>query len=107
MSEHLTRDAFAEQLNTRFDIYFSPVKPSETQLVEVSELRKYARQEIFSLIFLAPPDVPLEQRIYDVRHAALGALELFLVPIERDESGIKYEALFNRRIAGTEKAPVA
>jgi hypothetical protein len=99
MSEHLTRDDFAAQLNTKFDIYLTPEKAAAAELVEVSEIRRYPRQEIFSLIFLFPLDLPLEQRIYSLKHAALGDLELFLVPIEAIGGGIRYEALFNRRAA--------
>ncbi|HEX9961142.1 MAG TPA: hypothetical protein VGB00_09435 [Pyrinomonadaceae bacterium] len=99
MSEHLTRDDFAAQLNTKFEIYLTPETAFEAELAEVSELRTYPRQEVFSLIFLFPPDLPVQQRIYGMKHAALGDLELFLVPIEAIADGIRYEALFNRRTA--------
>ena len=36
----------------------------------------------------------LPQRIYRLEHAELGGLDLFLVPIGRDASGITYEAVF-------------
>lgn len=100
MSQDLTRDAFAEQRNTKFKIYFTPDKAAEAELVEVSQLRTYPRQEIFALVFLFPPDLPAEQRIYRMEHDALGALEIFLVPFEKTADGaVKYEAVFNRLIA--------
>jgi hypothetical protein len=100
MSQDLTRDAFAEQLNTKFKIYFTPEKAAEVELTEVSQLRTYPRQEIFALVFLFPPDLPVEQRIYRMEHDALGALEIFLVPIEKTADGaVRYEAVFNRLIA--------
>jgi hypothetical protein len=36
----------------------------------------------------------LPQRIYRLEHDELGALDLFLVPIGRDDSGVRYEAVF-------------
>ena len=48
----------------------------------------------FSLTFLAPGEV-LPQRIYVFDHDDLGLLELFVVPIGRDERGVTYEAIFN------------
>jgi len=96
MLENLTRDAFAEQLNTKFNVYFTPEKTSAAELIDVSELKKHSRQEVFSLLFLAPLDLPIEQRIYRMQHDVLGDLELFLAPVERTADGIKYESVFNR-----------
>jgi hypothetical protein len=52
------------------------------------------RQEPFSLIFTGEPS--LEQRIYSLEHAALGRLELFLVPLAPTGDGrARYEAVFS------------
>jgi hypothetical protein len=48
----------------------------------------------FSLVFLGPPTPILPQQIYRLTHEALGAFELFLVPIGRAQAGIRYEAVF-------------
>jgi hypothetical protein len=48
----------------------------------------------FSLEFLGPAEPVLAQATYGFEHAALGAFELFIVPIGRDESGVRYEAVF-------------
>ena len=96
MSENLTRDAFAEQLNTKFYIHFTPEAATEAELVEVTELKKIYVQESFSVFFLAPLEPQFEQRIYQIEHSQLGAFELFLVAVNRKENGIKYEAVFNR-----------
>ena len=37
----------------------------------------------------------LPQAIYRLEHAALGAMDVFLVPIGRVADGIRYEAIFN------------
>jgi hypothetical protein len=36
----------------------------------------------------------LPQRIYQLHHQRLGALDIFLVPIKRDANGTTYEAVF-------------
>jgi hypothetical protein len=48
----------------------------------------------FSLTFRGPPDPVLQQGIYQLEHAELGALEIFIVPIGKDADGTSYEAIF-------------
>jgi hypothetical protein len=48
----------------------------------------------FSIVFLGPREPVLPQRIYRLEHEALGTLDLFLVPIGRDDAGVRYEAVF-------------
>ena len=48
----------------------------------------------FSVVFLGPRDPVLPQRIYRLEHDELGTLDLFLVPIGRDDAGVRYEAVF-------------
>ena len=55
--------------------------------------------ECFSLSFIAARGQKIEQKIYTVRHAALGKFSLFLVPIGRRTRTTPeyYEAVINRR----------
>jgi hypothetical protein len=48
----------------------------------------------FSLEFLGPPGPLLPQRIYCLEHPRLGRLEIFLVPLGREDRGVRYEAVF-------------
>ncbi len=71
-------------------------------VLHLREVRALGRQphapraEPFSLVFVGPPEPRLEQRIYELEHDALGAFELFLVPIGFDPAGgLRYEAVFN------------
>jgi hypothetical protein len=48
----------------------------------------------FSVTFVGPSEPVLSQRIYVIGHEALGALELFLVPIGPYGQGMRYEAVF-------------
>ena len=52
------------------------------------------RRVPFSLLFHGPPTPILPQRIYPVDHGAIGAFELFLVPLGPDRVGMRYEAVF-------------
>jgi hypothetical protein len=48
----------------------------------------------FSIIFRGPAEPTLPQGVHRVRHDAIGSFELFLVPIEPDADGPRYEAVF-------------
>ena len=49
----------------------------------------------FSLYFLGPASIYLEQRIYRIEHPAFpDGLEIFLVPVAKDARGYVYEAVF-------------
>jgi hypothetical protein len=52
------------------------------------------RRTPFNLLFRGPADPVLGQRIYHVQVARIGALDLFLVPVGRDDDGTRYEAIF-------------
>lgn len=48
----------------------------------------------FSLEFRGPLDPQLGQATYQLVHAELGSLAVFLVPIARDAEGMRYQAIF-------------
>jgi len=52
------------------------------------------RRQPFSIVFRGPRQILLPQRIYRMEHGAIGAFELFLVPIGPDQEGMLYEAIF-------------
>jgi hypothetical protein len=54
----------------------------------------HAPRPAFSLLFHGPADPLLAQATYRFEHARLGAMEIFIVPLGRDEHGSVYEALF-------------
>ncbi|MGN7774121.1 DUF6916 family protein [Phyllobacterium sp. 22552] len=49
----------------------------------------------FSLLFRSESKIVLPQQIYRLKNAALGVLDIFLVPVARDRDGIIYQAIFN------------
>ena len=55
----------------------------------------HSRRHPFSLVFHGPHAPTLSQRIHRLESARLGVLEIFLVPIEPDATGQRYEAVFS------------
>jgi hypothetical protein len=92
----VTRDSFARHVDTAFRL--RDAGGDELTLIQVSELRASPRQETFSLLFRGAADRALPQATWKVGHAALGELDIFLVPVGHDERGRYYEAVFNRLV---------
>ncbi|HNT25527.1 MAG TPA: hypothetical protein PKM21_14230 [Anaerolineales bacterium] len=99
LPESLTSADFQPYLNQFFHISLEGQEtPYALVLVEIKDLGPaptgQARQP-FSLLFQNPdPKHYLLQRIYCLEHAQAGTLELFLVPVGPDRSGMLYEAIF-------------
>jgi len=69
------------------------------RLTEAEPLRatwsKPGHRPPFSLIFVGKHPQVLEQRLYPFDLAGIGKVDIFLVPIGKDENGVSYQALFN------------
>lgn len=89
----LTREDFAPLVGTTFALADAP---GELVLIEAEALPAVsgAPRAPFSLIFKGPLQPMLEQQIHAFRHATLGALELFLVPLSRKGDAVHYQAIF-------------
>lgn len=95
MSENISRDDFAAQLNTKFRVFREPLWV-ECELTEVTKAKINPNQEQFGLIFLMPEDFPIEQGSFSFEHEKLGSMEIFAVPIAKESGGVVFEAIFNR-----------
>lgn len=93
------RETFAEHLNTNFTAQTDAEKEFEITLVEAKSIISNKIQECFALLFCAPPDAPAVQQSFQLDHNTLGKMELFLVPVKKNEDGLFYEAVFNRILA--------
>ena len=89
---------FAPHVGSAFDLRLPDAEAVTLTLREVTPLgpaaASYPGRRPFSLLFAGPQDVRLPQSIYPLRHTALGALDLFLVPIRETADGRHYEAVF-------------
>jgi hypothetical protein len=97
MSEDLLSPTFAQHLNTKFRARVSDSRESEFELISVENRPSPPRgYECFSLLFRAPGDTPVEQRLYKLEHDHLPDIDVFLVPVRNEQNGIVFEAVFNR-----------
>jgi hypothetical protein len=93
MPADLKASIFQDQLNTTFDVAGAACSLTLTQIVIHSQT---ARHEAFSLFFHGPAAPFLGQGIQKLNHATLGELDIFLVPVAREQDGYQYEAVFNQ-----------
>jgi hypothetical protein len=90
----LTAATFAPLRGDRFRVAPGDSPEFEVELIQVAEGAAGESRTQFALLFRGGPDSPLGQRIYRLDHDQLGELDLFLVPLGRDEVGQRYEAVF-------------
>jgi hypothetical protein len=91
-----TREQFSSQVNRTFRASVPDAAEFELTLIEFREITDDDFQETFSLLFLAPADFAANQGTYQMENDEMGSLDIFLVPIKRDDKGIYFEAIFNR-----------
>ena len=99
--DQVTRENFAQCLGQSFQIECDG-RAVDAELSAVTGLgfksaddSEHGKRESFTLLFHAPKNWRLPQRIYQLSHPKLGALEMFLVPIGPDQKGMRLEAVFN------------
>ncbi len=100
--DELTREQMQAHVGTPFRLIVNTRESIHMRLVEVTaqcdardERAPTARRAPFSIVFQAPPEPVLAQRMYELQHETLGTLNLFLVPIGPDNGGMGYEAVLN------------
>jgi hypothetical protein len=97
----ISHEDFEPYAGGRFVILDAGGPMEVVDLIEVSPLKKYVAPDSertpFSLLFKSCDSSSniLPQKLYRMAHDDMGELEIFLVPIARDESGVTYEAAFN------------
>ena len=96
MSDFYTIESFSPLVGTQFLMHYGDSRTGPLELMSVTDVGSSRRQMQFSLVFLGPVDAPVAQAIYRLEHDSLGAIDMFLVPIARDQNGVQYEAIFSR-----------
>ena len=93
----LTIDVFSDKVGQVWTIDEPEAPPIELTLIKVEPLKNYAKlkREPFSLLFTTTGNFVLPQRIYALKHATLGAMSLFMVPVGREGDVTTYQSLFN------------
>ncbi len=93
----LTLPEFASRLGERFHLLAGDTV-LELELVSANALGEQAPASgrvAYSLVFRGPRAHALPQSIHRLESTCLGVLEIFLVPIEPDSAGRRYEAVFS------------
>lgn len=70
----------------------------ELELVQVDRVeltRDNGEQDAFTVVFQSSKPEPIPQQTYPLTNAQMGELHLFIVPIGRNDTGIRYEAVFS------------
>jgi hypothetical protein len=97
MSDIATLDAFTPHVGSAFDVLLAegqrlPLTLGAADVIPTKNAN--VPRPPFSLIFRPPPGYAFSQGTYRLHHATLGELELFLVPVQPDEQGLRLEAVF-------------
>jgi hypothetical protein len=78
--------------DTRINLALTEVDSPEKRILH--QTRGTEGREPFTLLFHGPLETFLQQQMVVLRHDELGQLELFLVPVNQDDEGYYYEAVF-------------
>jgi hypothetical protein len=88
---------FRQHLNTPFELSSPDGTRLRLFLAAVTERPASKRVEQFSLIFYAPSGCTVADGLHAIRHQALGAFELFIVPVGAPNGRrTVYQACFSR-----------
>jgi hypothetical protein len=100
MLEGFTLETFSRLVGDRFTLLVDAAgaEPLTVRLAEAEAGGQppgpQAARPPFSLVFRSPAAPILAQRIYRLEHPTLGTFDLFLVPLQPDADGARYEAVF-------------
>ncbi len=90
-------EMFETCVGNTFRLEFTDHPPVDLTLVQAAPSpwqREDGERVAFRLEFTGPPEPLLEQRTYRMQHDELETIEIFIVPIGRDEKAATYEAIF-------------
>ncbi len=99
MPEILTLEHFAPYVGQQFHVRFDAAAPSPLTLIEAVPLfdgpAPGRSRAAFALLFRERSQHARPQALYSVEHEAIGAHDIFLVPLGVDSEGARYQAVFN------------
>lgn len=90
---------FQPCLNDMFTVNTGEDNGPQLELIEVKPIGESdpnaKNRQPFSLLFRGPMEPLLQQKLHQLKNSKLGEMQLFLVPIGPDDSGMLYDASFN------------
>lgn len=93
----LTLSMFAPLVGDMFAIETATgvrVEVTLSEAVAVSDQPAASGRVPFSILFAGPPDPILPQGIHRLEQRTLGALDVFLVPLQPEAGSARYQAVF-------------
>jgi hypothetical protein len=90
-----TKESFVSRLHTKFAMRAGDSQSIELELIDVRGQAASVTHESFSLMFRAPVETPAHQGTFRLEHESGEALDVFLVPVKKDDAGLFFEAVFN------------
>ncbi len=106
---HLVRSAYAGLTGQR--IAAGPVALRLLSVADVAgaavDARLTGSQDAFALAFSGPLGQPLPAGIHTFRHPSLGAVELFVSPVETPRADRRYEVVVDRSVGVPRSVPQA
>jgi hypothetical protein len=96
MATELTLQTFAPRVGEAFQVDAGEAGKLDLVLesAEASPPGGEAQREPFRLLFRGPAEPLLPQATYVLENPSLGATDIFIVPIDSDDGGVSYEAIF-------------
>jgi len=93
----ISADLFQPHVGTAFSVLQQPGQTPDPQFtLHLDEVATApAGQQTFSLFFASDTSFTLQQGTYFLQHDTLPEQAIFLVPIERNAEGFRYQACFN------------
>jgi hypothetical protein len=94
----LTAFDFKSQLGKDFSIHFSDDVTCTAQLEKVVDLpgnTNLERKPFSIMLQTAQKNYHYQQAIYTIDQPVLGSMQIFLVPVGCNETGMQYEAVFS------------
>ncbi|GGJ45023.1 DUF6916 family protein [Deinococcus roseus] len=94
----LNIEHFRPLIGETFDVQVNPQEAFEVVLAEASllggDVLPTSGRQPFSLVFRDASRRLVPQAIYQISHAALGTLDIFMVPLQPDQQGTRFEVIF-------------
>lgn len=97
MTEMLALESFSPHIDDTFRVVL-PNATADLTLIEAKPLGEATSpggRKPFSLLFRGAVDRGLEQQTFEIKHRDMGSFELFLVPMQPDDKGSYFEAVFS------------
>jgi hypothetical protein len=99
MADALTLEDFVGRRGETFRVESDEGRSLAFELTAVAPLSDgrgdFGHRLPFSLEFLGPEANALPQASYEFTHDEMGRLDIFIVPIERVDNRLKYQAIFS------------